>query len=325
VSVRQSASSGRQQIAWRYAELSRNPMSTMRAVVLIALLITAVVTPSFLSAPSMKALMTAASVIGCLAAGMTFISISGNVMSFAFGGTAATSAMVFTSVLNAAGLTPALIAALSFGALITGMQGLLVGSIRANPIIVSIAANVLIYGAASWLTRNQTVTAVANSGTEFLKGTIGGLSIEFLIFLGVIALGQIVLSFTVFGRNLLLVGSGLTTAEAVGLPVARTILGAYLWAGAFAAISGILLAIRYGEGNMLYAFHYDYDAIAAVLVGGTSIQGGDGSMVRTLFGVAAICVIQIILLLYGFGEEWRYFVTGLIVLLVIGLYSGRRT
>jgi len=90
------------------------------------------------------------------------------------------------------------------------------------------------------------------------------------------------------------------------------------------ALSGILLAIRYNQANMSFAVHYDYDAIAAVLVGGTPIQGGDGSMIRTLIGVAAISIIQVVLLLYGFEEEWRYFVTGLIVLLVIILYSGQR-
>ena len=62
----------------------------------------------------------------------------------------------------------------------------------------------------------------------------------------------------------------------------------YVLAGVFAAISGVLLAIRYNQGNMALAVQYDYDAIAAVLVGGTPIQGGDGSMIRTLVGVLAI-------------------------------------
>jgi len=307
-----------------FAGLARSPMATTRAVVLGALLIWAFLTPSFLSAPSLTALLTTASVIGCLSAGMTFITISGNVMSFALGATAAASAVVFLSLLNAAGLVPALIGALLFGGAVTGFQGLVVGWIRANPIIVSIAANVLVYGGATWLTGNESVNADANVGHGVLKGAIGGVPIEFLIFVAVIAVGQIVLSYTVFGRNLLLIGSGLPTAEAVGLPITRVVFGAYFCAGLLTALSGILLAIRYNQANMSFAVHYDYDAIAAVLVGGTPIQGGDGSMIRTLIGVAAISIIQVVLLLYGFEEEWRYFVTGLIVLLVIILYSGQR-
>jgi ribose/xylose/arabinose/galactoside ABC-type transport system permease subunit len=305
----------------QFAELTRNPMQTTRAVVLIALSVGAVLTPSFLSAPSLTALLTTASVIGCLAAGMTFITISGNIMSFALGATAASSALVFVAILNAAGLLPALIGALLFGALITGLQGFIIGSIRANPIIVSIAVNVLIYGIAAWVTKNEMIYTRANAGHEVLKGTIAGVPIEFLIFIALIALGQIVLSFTVFGRNLILIGSGFQTAEALGLPIVRTVFWAYFWAGLFTAISGVLLAVRYDHANMEFALHYDYDAIAAVLVGGTAIQGGDGSMIRTLIGIAAISIIQVVLLLYGFEMEWRFFISGFIVLLVVILYS----
>ncbi len=299
-------------------------MATTRAIVLGALLIWAALTPSFLSTPSLTALLTTASVIGCLSAGMTFITISGNVMSFALGATAASSAVVFLLLLNATGLVPALVGALLFGGAVTGFQGLVVGWIRANPIIVSIAANVLIYGAFTWLTGNESVNADANAGHGVFKGVVGGIPIEFLIFITAVATGQIVLSYTVFGRNLLLIGSGLPAAEAVGLPITPVVFGAYFCAGVLSALAGILLAIRYNQANMSFAVHYDYDAIAAVLVGGTPIQGGDGSMVRTLIGVGAISIIQVVLLLYGLEEEWRYFVTGLIVLLVIILYSGRR-
>ena len=100
------------------------------------------------------------------------------------------------------------------------------GWIRANPIIVSIAANVLIYGAFTWLTGNELVNADVNASHSLLKTAFGGVPIEFLIFITAIVLGQIVLSYTVFGRNLLLVGSGLPAAEAVGLPITPIVFGA---------------------------------------------------------------------------------------------------
>jgi ribose/xylose/arabinose/galactoside ABC-type transport system permease subunit len=89
-------------------------------------------------------------------------------------------------------------------------------------------------------------------------------------------------------------------------------------------MTGVLLASRYNQANMEFALRYDYDAIAAVLVGGTAIQGGSGSMLRTFAGVAAVSTIQIVLLLHGFREEWRLFITGLIVLAVVVLYSKRQ-
>jgi ribose/xylose/arabinose/galactoside ABC-type transport system permease subunit len=309
----------------KITKIARSPMAAARALLIGGLLVWAVLTPSFLSMPSLTALMTTASVIGCIAAGMTFITIGGAIMSFALGATAAACSYVFVTILNAAGFVPALVGALTFGALLSGLQGLLVGWIRANPIIVSIAANVLIYGAAAWLTGNGTLYGAGDGAGElFLRQVIAGVPVEFIVFLMLIALGQFVLTYTVFGRNLLLVGSGPHAADALGLPVARTISLAYVWAGLFTAVAGVLLAVRYSQGNMSLAVNYDYDAIAAVLVGGTAIQGGDGSMVRTLIGVAVISIIQVVLLLHGFDAAWRYLVTGLIVLAVIILYSGRQ-
>ena len=305
-------------------KIMRSPRAAARAILIGGLLIWAILTPGFLSMPSLTALMSTASVIGCMAAGMTFITIGGAIMSFALGATAAASAFIFVTILNSAGLVPALAGAFVFGALVTGLQGVLVGLIRANPIIVSIAANILIYGMAAWLTNNSTAYGPSDSAELFLRQVIAGVPVEFVVFLALIALGQFMLTYTVFGRHLLLVGSGSPAADALGLPVAPTISLAYVWAGLFTTVSGILLAVRYNQGNMSLAVNYDYDAIAAVLVGGTAIQGGDGSMLRTLIGVAVISIIQVVLLLHGFDAAWRHLVTGLIVLGVIALYSGRR-
>jgi predicted ABC-type sugar transport system permease subunit len=119
----------------------------------------------------------------------------------------------------------------------------LVGLIRANPIIVSIAANILIYGMAAWLTGNQTVYGPTDSSELFLRQVIAGVPVEFIVFLALIALGQFILTYTVFGRHLLLVGSGSQAADALRLPVGPTISLAYVWAGLFTTVSGILLAV----------------------------------------------------------------------------------
>lgn len=299
-------------------------LTLVRALLLLLIAAFALTTPGFLSVPSLTALLTNLSFVGCIAIGMTFITLSGNVMSFALGATAAVSAVVFVHVLNVAGYPAAVVAALLSGALITAAQGALIGGVRANPIIVSIAANVLIYGCAEWLTNNETVHIAAPMLALPLQGKLAGLPVEFLVFLAATIVAQFVLSLTIFGRNLFYIGSGLPAAEAVGLPTVRTATAAYFWAGLFSSVAGILLASRFVQANMEFALHYDYDAIAAVLVGGTAIQGGSGSALRTFVGVVAISVIQVLLLLYGLREEWRLFITGLIVLAVIVLYSSRQ-
>ena len=196
---------------------------------------------------------------------------------------------------------------------------------RANPIIVSIAALALIYGGAQAVAKGGTIYADPGSVPAFVKGKIAVIPIEFILFVVSTLVAQFILSATRFGRNLFMVGSSLRAGEAIGVRTWRTITGAYLWAGLFTSLSGIMLAIRYDSANMDYGVGYDYDAIAAVLVGGTAIGGGHGSALRTLAGAMVIASVQVMLLLKGLRQEWQYLAAGLIVLAVIVLQArGKR-
>jgi ribose/xylose/arabinose/galactoside ABC-type transport system permease subunit len=142
-----------------------------------------------------------------------------------------------------------------------------------------------------------------------------------MAFIVLLVAAQLMLSYTAFGRNLFMTGSSFRAAEAAGLRTWRTVTGAYLCAGLFSAVSGILLAMRYSAASMEYGMNYDYDAIAAVLVGGTAIGGGQGSVLRTLAGVLVIGVVQMLLLLNGLRQEWQLLITGAIVLAMILLQA----
>jgi ribose/xylose/arabinose/galactoside ABC-type transport system permease subunit len=302
----------------------RRPVALARIAGLVLLAAAAFSTPGFLSKLSLLSLLTTVSFIGCVAIGMTLITLSGNIMSLCLGVTAAATTIVFVTVLNRAGLTIAVLAALSFGALLTAAQGWAIGRLRANSIIVSIAAFALIHGGAHWATGGASSYAAPGAGHELFRMRVLGIPVEFLVFLLVLTIGQFIVSYTTFGRNVLMVGSSLRAAQAAGVRTWRTITGAYFWAGLFTAVSGILLAARYNAANMEYAVGYDYDAIAAVLVGGTAIAGGQGSVVRTLAGVLVIGVVQMVLLLRGFRQEWQITIVGLVVLAMIMLQTAER-
>ena len=303
----------------------RNYVGIVRAIVLVVLAAVALTTPGFLSQPSILSLLTTISFIGCVAVGMTLITISGNIMSFALGALVGATAMIFVLAVNWGGFAFGLIAALAFAGLSNALQGFLIGWLRANPIIVSIAALALIYGVAEAFAAHGTIYAAAGTSYGGFKGRIAGIPVEFAVFLCVAALGQFILSLTTFGRNLFLIGSSFRAAEAVGVRTWRAITGAYLWAGLFTAPAGIMLAIRYDAASMNYGMGYEYDAIAAVLVGGTIIKGGEGSVLRTVAGALIIGVIQVVLVLQGLRTEWQYLIAGLVVLGVITLQtSGTR-
>ncbi|OGA51199.1 MAG: hypothetical protein A3G25_01620 [Betaproteobacteria bacterium RIFCSPLOWO2_12_FULL_63_13] len=295
--------------------------TAVRAVVIVALTVACVATPGFFSLPNILSLLTTVSFMGCVAVGMTLITISGNIMSFSLGATAGAAAMVFIVAVNIGGIGIGLIAALAVAALVSAAQGFAVGWVRANPIIVSIAAVALIYGTAEIFTRHSSIYFKPGTGIEILRGKLGGVPLEFVVLLCVTAAGQFILYLTRFGRNLYMMGSSFRAAEAAGVKTWRTVTGAYLWAGAFTGLAGVMLAIRYDGANMDYGVGYEYDAIAAVLVGGTLMKGGHGSALRTLAGAMIIAIVQAMLLLRGFRQEWQYLFTGLIVLAVILLHS----
>ena len=295
--------------------------SWAQTIGIIVLLAVIFATPGFLAGPSILSLLTTVSFIGCVAIGMTLITISGNIMSFALGATVGVTAMVFILASNWLGFGLGLVFGLLFGSLLTGLQGLMIGWVRANPIIVSIAALALIYGLTQAFAEKGTIYADPGIFPASIKGKVGGVPIEFIMFVLSALIAQFILSFTRFGRNLFMVGSSFRAAEAVGVNTWRTITGAYLWAGFFTSLAGIMLAVRYDAANMDYGVAYDYDAIAAVLVGGTAIGGGHGSAVRTFAGAMVIAAVQVMLLLRGLRQEWQYLAAGLIVLAVIILQA----
>jgi len=310
--------------AWRErlrlsGTLTRRMVVGTRVVVLVALAIWALATPGFTSQLSLYALLNAISFIGCVAVGMTFITLTGNIMSLSLGATLSACALIFLSSLSF-GIPVAFVLALLFGVAVSAVQGLIIGFLRANPILVSIAALALLLGIAELITGGQRVYP-GGSGLAMFKGRVAGIPVEAMIFFATVVVGQCVLSFTRIGRLMAMVGSNPRAAAAAGVRTAVTVAVAYGLAGLFAAVSGVLLAARYGSGDMELGAGYDYTAIAAVLVGGTSIQGGSGSVVRTLIGVTVIAIVEVVLLLQGYSQQLQYLITGLIVLGVIMLHT----
>ena len=154
-------------------------------------------TPGVISLPSFFALLNAISFIGCVAVGMTFITLTGNIMSLALGATLSGAALVFLATLTL-GVIPAFILAILFGIIITALQGAVIGWLKANPILVSIAALALLLGTAQIVTSGQSVYPAA-PGSEIFKTAIAGIPVSALFFFVTVVIGQLILSYTRYG------------------------------------------------------------------------------------------------------------------------------
>lgn len=294
-------------------------MTAIRICGAATILAWALATPGFLSPLSISSMLTSISFVGCVAVGMTFITLSGNIMSLALGATVSAAAVVFMASLSTGEAVAAFIALVFAGAL-TAVQGFIIGYFRANPILVSIAALACILGFADLLTGGHSVYPSGESFALF-RARPWGIPVDTLIFLAAAAIGQLILSATRLGREILMTGSNRRASETAGLNTPAAVVWAYGIAGMATGLAGILLAARYGSADMDIGTGYEYSAIAAVLVGGNAITGGSGSVWRSSVGVIVLAAIEMVVRLRGFSEQWQYLFTGLITLGVVMLQA----
>lgn len=279
----------------------------------------ALTTQGFLTASNALAILDSTAFIGIIAVGMTAILISGNLFSMSLGTTVAVAAMAFLWGLRF-GVVEAIALTLILGILLCAIQGAIVGALGANPIIVTIGAGALQSGAAVMVSGGASVFPPAgNTSFAFMNATIVGIAVPVYILLVLVVACELLLRRTRFGLQVYLVGESRRAATSAALPVASTVIGAFALAGFCAALAGILLGAFNQNATLLVQGTYNYDAIAAALVGGSAVTGGRGSVTRTLFGALVIGAISDMLLLRGYSTGAQIAVKGVAVLLVVVL------
>lgn len=282
-------------------------------------------TEGFLSVANYKAILANVGVLGIVAAGMTFITVSGNLFSLSLGATLTVCSMCFLATLQW-GTVTAIGLTVGLGAVSCGIQGALVGVLGANPIIITIGAGALQLGIASKATSQSTVYPPAGAAIGFLRDTVVGVSISVFVLLVLVVAADFWLRRSRLGREIFLAGENRRAARAAGLRTTRVDVVAFALAGACAGIGGILIGANDGNATLLTGGdRYTYDAIAAVLVGGALITGGRGKTSRTALGAIVVAAVSDMLLLRGYSSGVQTVVTGLLVLLVITTMQLRRT
>lgn len=292
----------------------------IKAVILAIIAATAILTPGFLSVASAVATFDHASLIGLVALGMTFITISGNQLSLALGASMSGSALIFVAA-SSFGPWVAVPAALATGISLNAAQGLIVGYFEANPIIVSIASLGLITGIGNHLTGGGEVYPAASESLRPFQAPIGPIDLSIVVFLVGGLLAEMLLSLTRFGRRLYSIGSNFRASVAAGIEITTTVTAPYAVAGFFCALAGIMAAARFQYASMEMGAGYDYDAFGSVLIGGTLLRGGFGSAWRTILGALVLAAVNTILVLKGFSQEMQQLLTGIFVLGAVCLSS----
>ncbi|MDP9587777.1 ABC transporter permease [Shinella sp. AETb1-6] len=292
------------------------------AIFLVVVAIAAILSPNFLTSTNIANLFQQAAVVGVVAVGMTFVILTGNI-DLSVGSVVALCGML-VAVLLAGGMpiVPALAITILTGALAGAVIGLITALAEVPSFIVSLAGLVSFRGITYLLTDGVPVSGLPPSFgaiSSTMVPVLPGLQVSSmgLIFVVLCIAAGALLRLTVFGESVYATGGNAEAARLSGLPTTRILVLVFTVSGVMSALAGILLTSRLRIGQPTAAQGLELDAIAAVVLGGTSLFGGRGGVLGTFFAVMLLQVLRNIFNLLGLGSFYQMTVTGLIIVAAI--------
>lgn len=283
-------------------------------VVLIGMwVIMSIVSPSFRTWNNATNIFRQVSIKGIIALGMTLVILLGCI-DLTVGSLVAVSGVVAGSILtkDPNAVIPAILAAVVVCALFDLLCGFFVAKLNVPPFVATLAG----------MTAARGIAYVYSNGTPYILKSqmfkqLGTGYTPIIIFLSLSLLIHILLSKTKFGRHIYAVGGNAVAAAASGINVAKIRCAVYAISGALTGIAGIVLAARTNSGQPAVGTGYETDVIAAVAIGGTSMNGGTGTIFGTIIGMLIIGTLQNSMNLLGVSSYWQEIVKGAIIIFAV--------
>ena len=244
-------------------------------------------------------------------------------------GTTAACASVVSALLSPYGLLPGLLGGVATGVAVGVVNGFMVTRMKILPFVATLAGMLMASGTGLLLAHNESVSVSYDTAFTWLgQGDWLGFPVPAWIAGAAYAYGSIVLNFTSFGRYVLAVGGNEEASRLMGLPVDRVVFWTYVQSGVFASLAGVILAAQFGAGQPAEGVGWELFSIAAVVVGGTLLTGGVGSVMTTLAGVLLLGLIfNVLNFENGLGwislsAYWQSVVRGVFLMVVVMAGSG---
>ena len=262
------------------------------------------------------------SMLGFVALGMTFVILSGGI-DLSVGALLAVAGVV-AAMLAGHGAVVSIAGGIGAATLLGVVNGLVITKARIQPFIVTLAMLIAARGAALAATAEQSIRVdPAAAGLTWLgRGELGPVPVPIALLLLAYLFGGIVLRYTRFGRYVYAIGDDMEAARLMGLRTDIVVIGTYALSGAMSGLAGVVLAARLGAGQPVAGTGWELDAIAAVVVGGTLLTGGQGDAGSTLIGVLLLGVIFNLFNLEGtISPWWQWVLRGTFLLGVVVVQS----
>lgn len=279
-------------------------------------ILASILSPTFLTEANLTNVLRQVVVVSLLACGVTFIIILGHI-DVSLGSVLALCGVLAASVMATTGSASlAIMAGVAVGILTGIVNGFVITFFRIPSFIMTLAMTTVARGLVLLYTGGSPVTGLGNFKV-IGQGSLGPVPISVIILAVVIVASWILLNKTKFGRYVYAVGGNERAALASGINPDSVVVKAFIFNGILCAIAGIVLMSRINSGQPAGGVGYEFDAITAVVVGGTSLMGGTGTITGTIIGSMIIGVINNILNLMNVSSYWQQIIKGLIIAIAV--------
>ena len=251
-----------------------------------------------------------------LAMGMSFVILGGG-FDLSVGSVVALAGCVAAAVMMKAGILAGVLAGIGTGAVIGIVNGFVVTVLKVNPFITTLGMMVMVRGIVYLFTGGEQVPVDGGLPDAFLAfGVERFLGVHYFVWVPILLLLILswVLARTPYGRSVYATGGNREAAYLSGIRVDRVIASTYVWCGALAGLAGVMLAARLQSGQPTSGEFYELTAIAAVVLGGAALQGGEGKLYKTVIGVFIMVVLGNGLNLLNVDSYWQRVAIGFVII-----------
>jgi ribose/xylose/arabinose/galactoside ABC-type transport system permease subunit len=286
-------------------------------VALVLLVIAAsIISDRFLTLPNIVNVVRQVAIVGILAVGMTFVILTKGI-DLSVGSILGISVVLYAGLLETQSMWVAIPVGLAAATLVGLVNGIGVAYARIPPFIMTLGMLSFVRGLAFIYTGGTPIPIINESFYDLGNGYVFGVPIPSLILLAVLVASGILLSLTPFGRSVYAIGSNEDAARLSGVPVRLYTTAVYAISGLVSGLAGLVYASQLSIGTPIAGQGYELDAIAAVVVGGTSLFGGKGSVVGTFIGTLIIGVLANILNLTGVDPFVQQLFKGALIVMAV--------
>lgn len=280
---------------------------------LVIVIVTAIANPRFLTPINMSNVLFQVSALGIVAAGQTILLISGG-LDLSVGANLSVSGLVTALTIVATGSVPlGVLAGIATGTLIGAINGALVSTNRANPFIITLGMMTFLQGVAIIISGGSPINGAGYLFDIFSLGTLFGIPGPVYVFAAVLVVISLFLRRSVLGRFAYAIGGNEEASRLSGVPVVPTKIALYALNGLFVGVAAVVLTGILDSALPNMGNGYELRAIAAVVIGGTALFGGRGTVIGTLGGVLLLGLVSNSMNLLGVGANYQNAVLGLII------------